>query len=99
MKKTPGDIIILHMCAKSYDQMMCGSWDMVCNGRMYGQTDGQMAGKSDILRWVPHLKKIERRNWILQHANENKWNRISLNNKVITASHISLFVVILMMNK
>ena len=34
MKKTPGDIIILHMCTKNYDQMMYGSWDMVhdrCN--------------------------------------------------------------------
>ena len=30
----PGDIIILHMCTKNYDQMMYGSWDMVrdrCN--------------------------------------------------------------------
>ena len=25
MKKTPGDIIILHMCTKIYDQMMYGS--------------------------------------------------------------------------
>ena len=34
MKKTPGDIIILHMCTKNYDQMMYSSWDMVhdrCN--------------------------------------------------------------------
>ena len=34
MKKNPGDIIILHMCTKNYDQMMYGSWDMVhdrCN--------------------------------------------------------------------
>ena len=34
MKKTPGDIIILHMCTKNYDQMLYGSWDMVhdkCN--------------------------------------------------------------------
>ena len=29
MKKTPGDIIILHTCTKNYDQMMYGSWDMV----------------------------------------------------------------------
>ena len=25
MKKTPGDIIILHMCTKNSDQMKCGS--------------------------------------------------------------------------
>ena len=29
MKKTPGDIIILHMCTKNYDQVMYGSWDMM----------------------------------------------------------------------
>ena len=34
MKKRPGDIIILDMCTKNYDQMMYSSWDMVrdrCN--------------------------------------------------------------------
>ena len=30
-KKRPGDIIILHMCTKNYDQMMYSSWDMVCD--------------------------------------------------------------------
>ena len=25
MKKVPGDIIILHMCTKNFDQMMYGS--------------------------------------------------------------------------
>ena len=30
-EKKPGDIIILHMCTKNCDQMMYGSWDMVCN--------------------------------------------------------------------
>ena len=29
-KKIPGDIIILHMHTKNYDQMIYGSWDMVC---------------------------------------------------------------------
>ena len=47
MKKTPGDIIILHMCAKNYDQMMYGSWDMVCNGRMDKQTDRQTEGQME----------------------------------------------------
>ena len=28
-EKSPGHIIILHMCTKNYDQMMYGSWDMV----------------------------------------------------------------------
>ena len=27
-KKTPGDIIILHVCTKNHDQMMYGFWDM-----------------------------------------------------------------------
>ena len=34
MKNTPGDIIILHMCTKNYDQMMYGPWDMVHNRQM-----------------------------------------------------------------
>ena len=41
MKKTHGDIIILHMPPKNYDQMMYGSWDMVCNGRTDGRMDGR----------------------------------------------------------
>ena len=36
MKKSPGDIIILHMCTKNYDHMMYG--DMVHNRR---RTDRQ----------------------------------------------------------
>ena len=31
MKKQPGVIIILHKYTNNYDQMMCNSWDMVCN--------------------------------------------------------------------
>ena len=31
MKKTPGEVIVLHTCKKNYDKMMYGSWDMVCN--------------------------------------------------------------------
>ena len=31
MKKKLGDIIFLHKSIKNYDQMMCSSWDMVCN--------------------------------------------------------------------
>ena len=37
-EKKAGDIIILHMCTKYYDQMMYGSLDMVRNGWMDGQT-------------------------------------------------------------
>ena len=44
MKTTTGDIIILHMCTKNYDQMMYGSWDVVPDR----QTDGRMDTKSDI---------------------------------------------------
>ena len=29
IESTPGDMIILDMCTKNHDQMMCGSWDMV----------------------------------------------------------------------
>ena len=31
MKKQPGVIIILHKCTNNYDQMMCNSWDVVCD--------------------------------------------------------------------
>ena len=47
MKKTPGDIIILHMSTKNYHQMMYGSRDMVRDRRMDRQMDGQTEG-SDI---------------------------------------------------
>ena len=50
-KKHP-EISSLKTCTTNYDQIMYSSWDMVWKGR----TDGQMDGKSDILRWVPHLK-------------------------------------------
>ena len=33
MKKIRGDIIILHMGTKKYDQIVHGSWDMVRDGR------------------------------------------------------------------
>ena len=53
MKRTPGDIIILHMRTKNYEEKMYGSWDTVHDGRMDGWTD-----RSDSYRWVPHLKRV-----------------------------------------
>ena len=41
MKKTPGNIIILHMCAKNYDHMMYSSQDIVPNRWIDRQTNGQ----------------------------------------------------------
>ena len=35
MKITSGDIIILYMCTKNFDQMMYGSWDMMCDRYNY----------------------------------------------------------------
>ena len=32
MKKTPGDIIILHKCTKTHDHMLYWFWDIVCDG-------------------------------------------------------------------
>ena len=58
VKKVLGDIIIFHICTKNYNQMKHGSWDTVCDRR----TDG----KSEIQRWVPHLK-------ILLSFNHNYW--------------------------
>ena len=34
-KNLSGDIIILHMCTRNYDQMMYSSWDMVRDGCNY----------------------------------------------------------------
>ena len=39
MKKTLGDIIILHMRTKNYDQMMYGSRYMVRGGWTDGETE------------------------------------------------------------
>ena len=50
MKKMHGDNIISHMCTKNHDQMMYHSWGMVHNEWT------QMDRKSDIKRWVSHLK-------------------------------------------
>ena len=50
----PGDIIS-HKCTKNHDQMMYGSWIWCATDRWM---DGHMDGKSDIYRWVPHLKII-----------------------------------------
>ena len=52
--KKYGDIIILRMCNKNYDHMMYGSWDMVSDRWMNRWMDRP---KSDIHRWVPHLKR------------------------------------------
>ena len=43
-----GDIIILQMCTKNYDQMMYGSGDMVRDGWTDRGMDGWMDGKKDI---------------------------------------------------
>ena len=32
MKKTPGDIIILHKCTKTHDHMLYWFWDIACDG-------------------------------------------------------------------
>ena len=45
------------MCAKNYDKMMYGSWDMVCHG--------QMDEKSDVVRLVPKSIFQTERNQIL----------------------------------
>ena len=39
-KQMPGDIITLHKWTKNYDQMMCGSWDMLRDRLTDRQMDG-----------------------------------------------------------
>ena len=48
-EKTPGNIIILHMCTKNNDEMMYVP-------EIWCATDGRTDGQSHIQRWVPHLK-------------------------------------------
>ena len=55
MKKLPEDIIILHMCINNYNQMMYGSWDMVCDR----WTDRQMDRWKKWQRWVGAPPKIQ----------------------------------------
>ena len=66
MKKTPGDIFILHKCSKKnnwryhhFRYVYQKLWSDDGRFLRYGawQTDGRTDGKSDIQRWVPHLKK------------------------------------------
>ena len=51
-RKNTGDIIILPMCTKNYDQMMYGSWDTV-HKRTDGQKDGQEKSNIEV---GAHLK-------------------------------------------
>ena len=39
IKKVPGDIIILYMCTKNYDQMRYGSWNMMRDRRTDRRTE------------------------------------------------------------
>ena len=45
MKKTTGEIIILHLCTKNYDQMLESSLDMVHN--RWTDTDEQTNGQME----------------------------------------------------
>ena len=82
-KKTPGDIIILRMCIKNYDQMMYSSWDMLwdrrtdewMDGWMNRQMDGQME-KWHIEVGAPpkNIKYIELKHIIRKKYTLNKWS-------------------------
>ena len=61
-RKTPGDIIIFHMCTKIYNQMMYGSWDMVINRR-----DKQMDGQMDWWKkWHREVGALPKNQWKYQ---------------------------------
>ena len=73
-KKTKAhrDIIILQMCTKNYNHRMYSSWDMVCNWQTNRQTDRQTdrqmdKRKSDIERWMPHLKNWCNVKWFVSY--------------------------------
>ena len=66
MKKTPEDIIILHMCIKNYDQMMYrrreggreGWTNRWTKGRREGRLDRQTDGKNNIEVGTPPKNDI-----------------------------------------
>ena len=72
---------------QNYDQMMYSTWDMVHNGQMDGRTDG----KSDILRWVPHLKNVKK-----GKKEQNIWNKNSI--KFSKTSHLNIFLILFQLN-
>ena len=50
-KKAPGDIIMLHMCTKNYNQLMYSFWDMVNDRQMDRWMDGQKKWQKDWEKW------------------------------------------------
>ena len=73
MKKTPGDIIILHTYTKNYDQMMHSSWDVV-----HAQwTDRQMHRRT-------HRHKDAWKKWHIEvGALPKKWSRVKENMTIV----------------
>ena len=66
MKKTPGDIMIFHSVPKNIIQWYTVPEIWCARDR---KTDGQTNGKSDLKRWVPHLKRQNK-------VQKNKWPEI-----------------------
>ena len=62
-KKKPGDIIILSMCTKNYDQMMHGSWDMVCDGCNYFSFWAIFCSFTPLTACKIKMKKNEKTAW------------------------------------
>ena len=73
--KNPSDMFVWHhgsrVCENS-NQIMYGSWDMVHNRQM----DGQMHGKSDIKKWVPHLKTSTSLNAFKHNIKKHYFNEL-----------------------
>ena len=56
-KKAPGDIIILHMCTKNYDQMTYNSWDMVHDRCNYVRSWAIFCSFIPLTAWKPKFWK------------------------------------------
>ena len=65
LKKTPGDIIILHMSTINENYMMCGSWDMEC--------DRQIFFSFWTIFWLFYTPIITQRIKILKNWKKNTW--------------------------
>ena len=65
LKKTPGDIIILHMSTINENYMICGSWDMEC--------DRQIFFSFWTIFWLFYTPIITQRIKILKNWKKNTW--------------------------
>ena len=62
--KTPGDIMLSHMCTINQDHMMYGSWDIVCKGQSFFVIFGHFYSLTLLTtQKIQILRKIKKTPW------------------------------------